>query len=274
MKVHANVMIKDESLLLEQVLPHWNSYPVDEWVIYNDSSTDNTIDLINSGIDSKVTVLNDNLPVFDETHYRSRMLEHSRGQGADYVIAIDADELLSSNFVDNFKDVLQANGKYNIHYYWYNVVDSLQFIRQDPLYLENYKSFIMPVKHTMTFDKYRDIKIHTPRTAPINLPLARTKEYGFIHLQAINRKFYALKQLRYKHYEYHTFNQSIGTLNAKYDPVVNGLNFMEVSTPRHIIDGISFDPSVYEEMLLLKGYEKYIKNNMVEELVTFGKEYL
>ncbi len=49
---------------------------------------------------------------------------------------------------------------------------------------------------------------------------------------------------------------------------------MEVSTPRHIIDGISFDPSVYEEMLLLKGYEKYIKNNMVEDLVTFGKEYL
>ena len=38
MKVHANVMIKDEELLLQEIIPIWEKYPVDHWVFYDDNS--------------------------------------------------------------------------------------------------------------------------------------------------------------------------------------------------------------------------------------------
>ena len=273
MKVHTNVMIKDESIILHEIIPTWNTYPVDEWVFYDDTSTDGTPDILRSKLNAKVTILNDHLPSFNETHYRSRMLEYSREAGADFILALDADELLSANLVEHFDTVLQHNSQYNIKYYWYNLVEGLGYIRQDPMYLNNYKAFIMPVKHTQTY-KGHHMMIHTPRTAPINLPTIQIKDFGFIHLQAINRKFYALKQLRYKHYEYHNLGQSIEILNEKYDPVVNNLDFMKIAIPPHIIGDIKFDPAVYDEMLELKGYREYVLKNYVKELVTFGEEYL
>jgi len=275
MKVHANVMIKNEALVLHEIIPIWNTYAIDEWVFYDDTSTDDTVEVLKKKLNAKVTILNDHLPLFNETHYRSRMLEYSREAGADYVVAIDADELLSANLVENFDEILKANSTYNLAYYWYNLVEGLDYIRQDPLYVNNYKHFIMPMKHTGTFDQYKGMMIHTPRTAPINLPVNHTKEYGFIHLQAINRRFYALKQLRYKHFEYHSkFDQSVESLNERYDPVVNGLEFNKTPIPPQIIGDIQFDAAVYDKMEEWKGFKKYIQENRVEGLITFGKEYL
>lgn len=274
MKIHANVMMKDEAPVLEAVLPIWNSYGIDEWVFYDDSSTDNSVELVKQGLDSKVTVINDELPKFDETHYRSRMLEHSRSSGADYVIAIDADELLSANLAKNLRLILPNHSQYDIHYYWYNCAGSIDMMRQDPLYMENYKSFIMPLKHTQSFDVYRETKIHTPRTAPITLPKVATKEYGLIHLQALNKRFYAVKQLRYKHFEYLNWNRDIDFLNNRYDPVVNGLNFMEQPMPKDIVEGISVDPTVFDKVLEIKDYVNYVNSNRIDQLITFGEEYL
>ena len=132
----------------------------------------------------------------------------------------------------------------------------------------------MPVKHTGSFKQYDQLNIHCARTAPISLPKAAAQGGGLLHFQSIDREFYALKQLWYKHWEYVDLGQSIETLNQKYDPVVNGLNFHEVETPEHIIDGIDFDPSIFKELLKIKGYKEYVQQHRVDELITFGQEYL
>jgi glycosyltransferase involved in cell wall biosynthesis len=273
MKVHTNVVIQNESLILNEIISIWNTYPVDEWVFYDDNSTDDTPDILRNKLDAKVTIFNDRLPEFNETHCRSKILEYSRDSGADFVLSFDGDELLSANMVEHFDTVLHHNSQYNTQYYWYNLVDSVDYIRQDPLYLNNYKAFIMPVKNTQTYAGHH-MMIHTPRTPPINLPTVRTKDVGLVHLQSINRKFYALKQLRYKHYEHHVLGQPIEAINQKYDPVVNNLDFRKTSTPANIIGDITFNPAVYDDMLELKGYRDYVLKHYVKDLITFGEEYL
>ena len=272
MTVHANVMIKNESLLLPEVYKQWKNYPIDHWVFYNDNSTDNTEEIIQDLFGKDVTILNDKKEEFSECHNRSAMLEYSRDK-AEFVVCIDADELMSSNLIANWEEVLEHHNKYDLQYFWYNVVGSLQMRRNDPLYRQNYRTFILPMKHTEHFDMTQ-YKYHTPRTPRINLPVVQVRDVGFIHLQSINKKFYALKQLWYKHYEHKTWNHSVEYINNRYDPVINKLNFDEVETPEEIITGIDFNTSVYDEMEEHKGYKKFIKDNLVPELVTFGGDYL
>lgn len=273
MKVHANVMIKNEELLLQHIIPIWKNYQIDKWVFYDDNSSDNTVELLKDTFGNKAVFFNDKLPKFHEAYHRSKMLEYSRSQSADFAIAIDSDELLSSNFVKNFNKVLEGNRKYDIQYYWYNVVNSMQTCRQDPMYKKNYRTFVLPLINTGKFDM-NQYKYHTPRTPYVTLPKINIDKVGFIHLQSINKKFYALKQLWYKHYEYKEYGHSIEYINQRYDPVVNNLEFQEAPTPDYIIDGIEFDPKIYDKILKHKGYREYIEENRVDELITFGREYL
>lgn len=272
MTVYANVMIKDEAILLPEVYKQWKDYPIDHWVFYNDNSTDNTEEVIRDLFGKNATILNDEREEFSESHNRSRMLEYSRDK-AEFVVCIDTDELMSSNLITNWEEVLNHHKNYDLQYFWYNVVGSLEKRRNDPLYRQNYRTFILPMEHTGEFDMSQ-YKYHTPRTPKINLPVAQVRDVGFIHLQAINKKFYALKQLWYKHYEYVTWNHSVEYINNRYDRVINKLNFETVNTHPDIIKGIDFDASVYDEMEEYKGYRKFIKDNLVPELVTFGEEYL
>ena len=274
MRVHANIMTKNEELLLNELLPIWVNYPIEKFIFYNDNSVDDTVNIISSYLGDRAVILNDNLEEFNESHNRSRMLEYSREDGATHVIAMDCDELLSNNIVTNFNDVINMYETKDVYLYWYNVVnDTLKETRNDPSYVHNHRSFILPLKNTGKFNLAL-WKYHTPRTPQTNLPKTTTKDYGVIHLQSINTKFYALKQLWYKHYEYVKYNHPVTFINQRYDPVVNNLNFMPIETPKEILGDIKFDSTVYDKMCEHKGYLKFIKENYNSELVTFGAEFL
>ncbi len=273
MKVHTNTIFKNEAVLLKEVLPIWEKYPVDKFVFYDDNSTDESVDIIKEILEDRCVILNNNLKDFHESHHRSTILEYSRENNATHVVSIDCDELLSTNLLQNFNEIVSTCDKYNLHLYQYNVVNGLDFYRQDPAYENNYRNFIISLKKTHKFDTSQS-KFHTPRIPKVNLVPVMLKDAGFIHLQAINRKFYALKQLWYKHYEYRNYDHTIGQINQRYDPVVNGLNFKPVTTPKNIIDGIKFDISIYDSLEEMKGYKKYILEKPVDELITFGKAYL
>jgi hypothetical protein len=272
MIVHTNVTIKNEKLILNEVIPYWKDYDIDQWVFYDDNSTDKSSELIKDNLGDKAIILNDRLEYFNETHNRNRMLNFSREKGADYAICIDADELLSANFANNIKSTLTHYSDYNMECFWYNVVGDINKVRNDPCYSENFKSFIAPLKYTNDFN--HEILMHCPRTPHINLPKQKIKEIGFIHLQAINKRFYALKQLWYKHFEYHVYNYPIDFINSRYDPVVNNLDFQEINAPESIIQGIEINPKIYDEIEKIKGYQQYVRNNYIKELVTFGDEYI
>lgn len=273
MTTFANVMVKDEAILLAALAPQWLTYPIDKWVFYNDNSTDGTDEVIKDIFGPKAHIINDNLMAFSESHNRSRMFEYSREHRAKFVVSIDADELMSANLVANFDEALYENEQYDVQYYWFNVVGSLQCIRQDPMYVHNFRTFILPVAHCGVFDTTL-FKYHTPRTPRVRLQQLHEAERGFIHLQSINKRYYALKQLWYKHFEFKEWGHPIDYINARYDPVVNGLQFNEKVTPKEVIAGIKFDPTIYNEVEKVKGYRQFVLDNYQPELVTFGKEYL
>jgi glycosyltransferase involved in cell wall biosynthesis len=274
-KVQANVVFNNEAVILKHLIPIWNTYEIDEWVFYDDSSTDESVEVVNQ-LDAKVTILNDNLEgLFKETYCRDRMLEYSRDSGAEFVIAIDADEFLSVDFAEQLRPTLeQTFTKYEVLSYWYNFVNDINHIRQDPMYVENYKSFIMHVPSTGSFKQYQNMDRHCARTAPSKLPQAMSKEIGLMHLQAMNLEFYALKQLWYKHLEYKDLNQPAHHINNRYDPVVNNLDLKPTKIADELIKGISIDATIFDELLLIKDYKGYILKNLRPELVTFGQKYL
>ena len=273
MKVHANCQVKDEAILLEHVLPFWQEYPIDKFVFLNDNSSDNTVEVIEDFLGDEATILSPITENFHEAKNRSTMLEYSRSKEADIVISIDADELLSNSMLMHFDWLMEQALDIKVFLYQYNVVGSLNKIRQDPEYVNNYRDFIFPMKYTGKFDETQD-RYHTPRTPPINLPDSPLKECGFIHLQALNVKFYALKQLWYKVYEYKEYGKSVEEINAAYDKVVNGLDFCEIDTPKNIVGDWKFDASVFDKILEERKYIDYIKEHGVDELITFGEEYL
>lgn len=275
MKIYFNTMLKNEEDLLKEVLPIWINYPIDKFIFYDDNSNDNSIEIIKSIIPrERYVILNDKLDHFNESHNRNRMLQFSREEKCDFVFSIDCDELLSSNLLKDINDVLKIYEKTNLYLFWYNVVNnSLGFYRNDPSYANNYRSFILPLKKTKNFD-LNLFKYHTPRVPEIDLPVSGTKEYGVIHLQAINLKYYAIKQLWYKHYEYVTWGHEIDFINKRYDPVVNNLDFQPAITPKEIIDGINFNHNVYKNLEVKKGYSKFIEDNLQKDLITFGENFI
>jgi hypothetical protein len=275
MGVFFNTMMKNEEDLLEQVLPIWKKYPVDKFVFYDDNSTDNSVDVINKFLPKdRFVILNDKRDNFSESHNRQRMLDFSRNEKIDYVFSIDVDELLSSNIVSNFDGFLSLYKTTNVLLYWYNVVNgSLKYYRNDPMYLQNYRSFVLPMNKTRDLD-LSQWKYHTPRVPTIDLPSMILKKYGIIHLQALDKEFYAIKQLWYKHHEFVHYGHSVEFINNRYDGVVHQLNFQEKETPEEIIDGIEFDSSVFKKMIEKKGYLNFIKNNYNKELITFGEDYV
>lgn len=273
MKVYANVMVQNEALILPKVYEYWQHYPIDKWVFYDDNSSDDTVSTIKSLFGDKAKVFEGKDSNFSESRNRSCMLEFSRNDNADFVLSIDADELLSTSWLDNWDQILEQNKHFDIEYFWFNVVGSIQKFRRDRMYLNNFRTFLLPLKNTERFDMSQ-YKYHTPRTPQVSLPKARCVDAGVIHLQAINVRYYALKQLWYKHYEFVTWNHPESYINIRYDIVVNNLNFMEADVPEHINRGISFDPKIYDEIERVKGYKDYVLKHYNPDLVTFGKEYL
>lgn len=273
MITHFNTMVKNEEILLDNILPIWKKYPIDFFVFYDDNSTDNTIDVIKKHLEpNRFIILNDKLEKFDESYNRNKMLEYSR-EKCDYIFYIDCDELLSTSIIENFNEVLKIYDNYNLNIYWYNVVDSLQMYRYDTQYQGAFGRFITNTKNIGKINE--GAKYHTCTRFPeSSLPTHYTNELGVIHLQSLNRKYYAIKQLWYKHYEYNKWNHSIDTINAKYDPVINNFNFNLQQTSISIYKNVEFNKSVFDEIILNKEYLSFIKENYNEKLVTFGKNYL
>ena len=156
MITHVNCQVKDEAILLDHVLPFWQEYPVDEFVFLNDHSTDNTVDVIDNYLGNEATVLTLTTEKFHEAKNRSAMLEYSRDAGADIVISLDADELLSLSFLNHFDWVMEEALGLRIFLYQYNVVGSMNKIRQDPAYINNFRDFLFQffIFHILLFIKY------------------------------------------------------------------------------------------------------------------------
>ena len=75
-------------------------------------------------------------------------------------------------------------------------------------------------------------------------------------------------------FEYKEYGKSVEEINAAYDKVVNGLDFCEIDMPKNIVGDWKFDTSVFDKILEERKYVDYIKEHGVDELITFGEEFL
>jgi len=272
MRVYANVMVKNEELLIDYLYKYWLEYPVDHWVFFDDKSTDRTDEVIKHRFGSKATVIR-SLGAFNESANRGAMFDLSRDNGADVVLSIDSDELLSMNILMNWDSLISPD--HNIYWYSFNCVESISKRRSDGSYGNQNccKNYFIPVKYSESYDLSLS-RYHSPRMPRVHLQPSVCMDAGMIHLQSINRRFYALKQLWYKHFEYLNYGFNVNLINSRYDGEVNNLDFLPVDVHHFVYNGIEFDPMLYDDIERVKGYRDYVINNKVDELVTFGGEYL
>jgi hypothetical protein len=275
MKVAFNTMFKNESKLLSAVLPIWSTYKIDLFVFYDDNSIDNSLEIIKTFLSpERYIIINDFLTSFNEGYQRQKMIDVSIMNDVDIIFSIDADELLTTSIIDDWDQFLMSYTEKDTQLFWYNSVNnSIEFYRNDPSYINNYRSFVLPTNNIGRLNT-KEYKYHTPRTPQVFLPKDFSKKYGVIHLQAINTKYYAIKQLWYKHYEFVHYNHSVEMINNRYDSVINGLNFNPQKIDTSLIRGISIDANLFDDLEKEKGYLDFIHQNYNEKLITFGKNYL
>lgn len=264
MSVFANISVKDDAKLLTSILPIWAEYDVDKWIFHDAGSSDKTRDIITQTLGTKAEIFEES-DIQDQSHSRQNMLTYSRECGAEFILMLTPEELLSRSMLDNFSAVLDMHTRYNIFCYWYHVSRDMAHIRQCPPLAEDYRPAICSIKHIEGFDS---------QVPKVNLSPVVTRDIGVISLECLNKKYYALKNLYLKHFEYKELKNSISDINGRYDARINGLQFEEVQVSGKITEGIKFDPSVLNAVATEKEFKEYILENRVDDLMTFGEEYL
>ena len=265
-----NCMVKNEAILLEHVLPIWSTYPVDEYIFFNDHSTDHTKDVIQKHLGTRARIIDNPKNTFDEAYNRQCLLDESRG---DWILSIDSDELLTANFWQHADLVFNEVEDVEYRVFCYNLAGNWEYRRCDPAYKSNYLCMTA---------RRRDVRLnldlkayHTQRRLPSKAStIVNIKLIGNIHLQSLNPGFYALKQLWYKHWEYHNLGKKASKINANYDKVVYGLKWSTQPLRAEHKGNLYIDPSVFDLLAQAKDYKQYILDNLVPELVTFGHKYL
>jgi hypothetical protein len=268
-----NCLVKNEAILLSSVLPIWKHYPVNKFVFYDDGSTDETAEVIDRVLDSRAVIIRGEIGArFNEAEFRGQMLRRSASI-ADLVLSLDADEVLSANFFDHISEMFRLSANYQCRVRWYNLVSSVNYFRTDHAYRTNFvQALARPsaVAFNANAMRYHEC---TRLPQPHN-PIKLLDGLGVIHLQALNLRFYVLKQLWYKHFEFSVYGKSVDEINSLYDPVVNNLKFSPRVVPRNVLGDFTFDPTVFDKVEQVKGYLSYIKRNFNSALVTFGSEFL
>jgi glycosyltransferase involved in cell wall biosynthesis len=275
MKIHIHCLVKNEGLLLGQVLRYWQRYPVEKFIFFDDCSTDDTCEKINQFLGRKAIIISNKNTPFNEALFRGKMFEASlmHRPAPTHILAIDADELVTSNFFGHAHSLADLASTNRVLLHWYNSAGNMSSYRADREYAMATVPCFADIKNVGPFNLHMANYHLCPRIPHRTMPPAYVKDVGIIHLQSLNKRFYILKQLWYKHYEYINYNNPIMEINLKYDKMVNNGDFNPVAFDRKLIEGIEID-DIFPELELQKGYLKYIKKNLVQELVTFGGEYL
>lgn len=125
-KIIAGLPVRNEEWILEKTLTDLSTY-VDEIVIVDDGSTDNTPEIIRSF--KKVTAIYTNPPGTlpfcngQESINRNKVLELARKRGADWYLHLDADEVMEDRIKEELPSLLEigCTTRFRICHLWNDI---------------------------------------------------------------------------------------------------------------------------------------------------------
>jgi GT2 family glycosyltransferase/glycosyltransferase involved in cell wall biosynthesis len=211
--------VKNERKLIEfstQALARF----VDGVCVLDDGSTDGTLELLETLKTSGVVneLISKPAGPRDEPGDRSLVLQAGRDIGGTHFIFLDADEVLTGNFLPVCGEVLESlqpgeSFSMNLIHLWKSIN---QYRHDNSIWTHHYKALIFADDGKMS---YRSDFIHTER-CPV--PIKRSHiykgwEYGYLHFLFVYQRDMRIKQFWYKMLELHHHpERSAADLNQKY----------------------------------------------------------
>jgi len=201
-KLIACMPVRNEQWILSKTLTDLSTY-VDEIVIVDDGSTDDTPEIIRSF--PKVTKIHTNPPGTkpfgngQESDNRNKTLQMARERNADWVLQIDADERFEPRFKDEIHNLIDrgCSTKFRVLHFW---EDTSQF-RVDGEWGGFFRYCLFRLKPRMRFSPQHIIA--TPKAFDRKNRYKsdiKLLHYGWIHPQQRERsllRYYEVYKLKY-----------------------------------------------------------------------------
>lgn len=272
-KIIGLIPLRNEEIMIEQCLRGLALY-TDEIIVLDDASTDGSVAKIKSlAQECRVTEIIQKKEWYrDEPGDRNALLNAGRAHGGTHFIVIDADEMFTSNCLENNflrsailtlqpGDVLIVN--------WIQLWKSVNFYRfDDSVWTYNYKPIIF-ADNPRAY--YSSDFLHTPRI-PYNLGGNNYRidgyTHGLMHFQFVNFDNVTMKHCWYRCLERIRTTKSGQEINEIYSLPFRPQNINLEKSPRAWFAGYPFfDRSIFTKE------EKWRKAQIKEWINHYGKEF-
>ena len=148
--------IHNESLNLEMCIKHLNKY-VDKFVIFDDESTDNSVEILKKfpKVKEIISEKQKGKHEWRERYNRETVLRKAKeiSEAAEtWVLCIDPDERFEKRFLRNIRKIIKRNPGKAINVHFRELWDNIYQFRNDGIWNEKSKTLLFPLSKEMTFD--------------------------------------------------------------------------------------------------------------------------
>jgi len=253
---------KNECFLIKEMMPLWAKY-ADAFVFYNDSSTDDTLEYLNSIKDKYniLEILNNNT---EEDYVKNLKIETSERQPlydaalkySNKIICCDTDEYLDGSVTKQELETILDNNPDTVFYLqWVQYTDK-NTVRVDGPWGNNYK---VRIGNYSTRGDFGIAQMHSLHLPPATKQAQFERSKLFIaHLQWLDKRWVGVKQYFWKLNDYINKNMHNAEVidSTAYDASVNNFNW---AYARHDTD-LKVDPRIYSKQSIKDNYKlEYIK---------------
>ena len=257
-------MIRNDLILLKKLLPIWKEY-ADAFVFYVDTSDDSVIDYLKEYKDEYnildiIHIKRDVENLTFETDMRQTLFDAGL-KYSDKIICLDGDEYLNGKLKKNELETLLENNKDTVFNLRWRQYTSVNTIRTDGPWLNNFKDRIGSYSKRYEFKKTQMHSTHLPPTE--KYLTINDSDLHIVHLQWMNKKFVAIKQYFWKVTDYLTKNKhNTNTVGySAYDESINNFNWEEEYT-----NSLCKIPSwIFEELATKNNYRIDFIQEMTEK---------
>lgn len=251
-KIIGLVPARNEAAIISQCMKALALY-TDAIVYLDDASDDDSVQIVQSLAQEChiKKIITKKTWYRDEPGDRNTLLNAGRELGGTHFIVLDADEIFTSNCLDNNflrNKILALNPGERLQMAWIQLWRSIGKYRFDgSVWTHNYKDFVFCDDKKSS---YSSEFIHTSRVPKTAGNVHRIEGYcwGVIHFQWVNWNNVSIKQSWYRCLEHIRLpEKSVQEINQRYAASIDEMNIGYENSPQEWFDRYSFfDQSCYD----------------------------